>query len=111
MVWFTGAAKNDHVLLEKLKLDSSTIYVFDKEYNDYRAFNRFGETQTGFVTRIKDNAVYRTLETNPVAEEIHSGLLEDQIIEVIVKDGCRRARSSCAESGFTTVPSSASSSF
>jgi hypothetical protein len=30
MVWFTKAAKHDHILLEKLKLDDNTIYVFDK---------------------------------------------------------------------------------
>src|SRR5512145_1877 len=86
MVWFTEAAKNDHILLEKLKLDANTIYVFDKGYNDYKAFKRFTENNTGFVTRIKDNAVYETIEENPIGEEIHSGVIEDQIIEVTVKD-------------------------
>lgn len=87
MVWFTEAAKNDHVLLEKLKLDDNIIYVFDKGYNDYKAFKLFGENRTGFVTRIKDNAVYETIETSPIGEDIHSGVLEDQIIEVTVKEG------------------------
>ena len=32
MVWFTHSATNDHVLLNKLKLESNTIYVFDKGY-------------------------------------------------------------------------------
>ena len=87
MVWFTEAARNDHILLEKLKLDDNTIYVFDKGYNDYKAFKLFSESRTGFVTRIKDNAVYETIETSPIGEEIHSGVLEDQIIEVTVKEG------------------------
>lgn len=87
MVWFTEAAKNDHILLEKLKLDDNTIYVFDKGYNDYKALKLFSESRTGFVTRIKDNAVYETIETSPIGEEIHSGVLEDQIIEVTVKEG------------------------
>jgi len=86
LVWFTEAAKNDHVLLEKLKMDSNTIYVFDKGYNDYKAFKQFGDNQTGFVTRIKDNAVYKTLQTNEIEENTHSGVLEDQIIEVTVKE-------------------------
>jgi hypothetical protein len=86
MVWFTEAAKNDHILLEKLKLDANTIYVFDKGYNDYKAFKLFSEKQTGFVTRIKDNAVYETIATTQIGEEIHSGVIEDQIIEVTVKD-------------------------
>lgn len=86
MVWFTEAAKNDHILLEKLKLDANTIYVFDKGYNDYKAFKLFSDTQTGFVTRIKDNAVYETIANNTIGEEIHSGVLEDQTIEVTVKE-------------------------
>jgi IS4 transposase len=61
--------------------------VFDKGYNDYKAFKLFSENNTGFVTRIKDNAVYETIETKQIDENIHCGVLEDQIIEVTVKDG------------------------
>ena len=86
LIWFTEAAKHDHILLEKLKMDSNTIYVFDKGYNDYKAFKRFSEHKTGFVTRIKDNAVYEILETNDIPEHLHSGVLEDKIIEVTVKE-------------------------
>jgi len=86
LIWFTDAAAHDHILLEKLKMDSNTIYVFDKGYNDYKAFNRFCENKTCFVTRIKDNAVYETIENNEIEEHIHSGVKEDQIIEVSVKD-------------------------
>lgn len=87
LVWFTNAATNDHVLLSKLKMDSNTIYVFDKGYNDYKAFQKFSDNQTGFVTRIKDNAVYETVCQNEVEEHIHSGVLEDETIELTVKDG------------------------
>lgn len=87
MVWFTEAAKNDHVLLGKLKPDASTIYVFDKGYNDYKAFKHFSDTRTGFVTRIKDNAVYDIVENSQIEGEIHPGVLEDQIVEVTVKEG------------------------
>ena len=92
LVWFTEAAKNDHILLEKLKMDSNTIYVFDKGYNDYKAFKRFSENQTGFVTRIKDNAVYQTIQTNEIDENIHSAVLEDQIIEVTVKENLSESK-------------------
>src|SRR5690554_7342138 len=42
--------------------DGNTIYVFDKGYNDYKAFKLFCEKGAGFVTRIKDNAVYKRSE-------------------------------------------------
>jgi len=86
LVWFTHSATHDHVLLSKLKMDSNIIYVFDKGYNDYKAFQRFSDNQTGFVTRIKDNAVYDTVFQNEIEEHIHSGVLEDEIIELSVKD-------------------------
>ncbi len=92
MVWFTEAAKHDHMLLEKLKLDANTIYVFDKGYNDYKAFKVFTENNTGFVTRIKDNAVYDTIETCQIGSEIHSSVLEDQLIEVIVKESAGESK-------------------
>lgn len=86
MVWFTSAATHDHYLLEKLKFDPNTIYVFDKGYNDYVAFRRFCDNKTGFVTRIKDNAVYSIEESLYIEECVHSGVLEDKIIELKVDD-------------------------
>lgn len=87
LIWFTHSATNDHVLLNKLKMDSNTIYVFDKGYNDYKAFQKFCNNNTGFVTRIKDNAAFESVCQNEVAGHIHSGVLEDEIIEITVKDG------------------------
>ena len=86
MVWFTSAATHDHVLLDKLKMDANTIYVFDKGYNDYKAFEKFCLNSTGFVTRIKDNAVYDVTSVDEIDDDIHSGVLEDTIIEIVVKD-------------------------
>ncbi len=86
MVWFSPATTHDHVLLSKLKIDPNTIYVFDKGYNDYKAFQKFCNHQTGFVTRIKDNAVFESVEKQPIEEYIHSGVKEDEIITLTVKD-------------------------
>jgi hypothetical protein len=86
MIWFSNAATHDHMLLEKLKLDSNTIYAFDKGYNDYKAFNRFSNSGTGFVTRIKDNAAYDIVEENFIEDSIHSGVEKDEIIVVTIKE-------------------------
>jgi IS4 transposase len=85
IVWFTSAATNDHVILGKLALSPDKIYIFDKGYNDYGMFKKFTEHGVGFVTRIKDNAVYKTVEENVIEECIHSGVIEDVIIELTVK--------------------------
>jgi transposase len=54
LVWFSPATTHDHQFLEKLKCDAHTVYIFDKGYNDYKAFEHFTEQKTGFVTRIKE---------------------------------------------------------
>lgn len=66
--------------------NENTIYVLDKGYNDYKAFKLFGEKGAGFVTRIKDNAVYKVEEELYVDRCIHSGVLEDTIIKIAVKE-------------------------
>lgn len=86
MVWFTDAATHDHVLLDKLKLDANTIYVFDKGYNDYKMFEKFTKSSTGFVTRTKENAVVERIQQQQIEQHIHSGVIEDQIIELTIKD-------------------------
>lgn len=87
LVWFSPATTHDHNFLKKLKCDDNTIYVFDKGYNDYKAFEHFTVQKTGFVTRLKDNASYREIEKLDVEERIHNGVLKDEIIEVDVKKG------------------------
>ena len=87
LVWFSSATTHDHQYLKKLSCDDNTIYVFDKGYNDYKAFKHFSEHQTGFVTRIKDNAKYDEIESNDIPSHLHSGVIEDVIIEIEVKDG------------------------
>lgn len=86
MVWFSSGATNDQQFLKKLKLDSNTVYVFDKGYNDYKAFKLFTDNETGFVTRLKDNAKFEINEENIISDRIHSGVLLDTIIEVEVKE-------------------------
>jgi hypothetical protein len=87
LVWFTSAATHDHKFLEKLKCDEHTLYIFDKGYNDYKAFEYFTENKTGFVTRIKENAKYQVTKKNSIPENIHSGVLSDEIIEVEIAKG------------------------
>jgi hypothetical protein len=87
LVWFTSARTHDQKFLEKLECDEHTVYIFDKGYNDYKAFEHFTEQKTGFVTRLKDNAKYQVTQINSIPETIHSGVLSDEIIEVEVDKG------------------------
>jgi hypothetical protein len=87
LVWFSPATTHDHNFLEKLKCNDNTVYVFDKGYNDYQAFKHFSDHKTGFVTRIKDNAIYEEIKNLEIPERVHNGVLSDKIIEVEIKKG------------------------
>ncbi len=87
LVWFSPATTHDHNFLEKLKCNDNTVYVFDKGYNDYHAFKHFSNHKTGFVTRIKDNAIYEEIKNLEIPEHVHNGVLSDKIIEVELKKG------------------------
>jgi hypothetical protein len=89
LVWYTEARTHDHVLLEKLKTGDDLIYVFDMGYVDYKVYDKFCLTGTGFVTRLKDNAKYYQIEELDIPDEIHDGVIKDEIIEVDVKQDGR----------------------
>jgi hypothetical protein len=42
LVWFSPATTRPSVS-RKLKCDAHTVYIFDKGYNDYKAFEHFTE--------------------------------------------------------------------
>ena len=92
LVWFSPATTHDHNFLEKLKCDDNTIYVFDKGYNNYKAFKHFTDKETGFTTRIKDNANCDIVTVKEVIDEIYSGVLSDEIIEIEVKEGKKASK-------------------
>ncbi len=52
LVWFTDARTHDQHFLKKLDYSDNKIYVFDKGYIYYQAFDNMCETGTGFVTRM-----------------------------------------------------------
>ena len=92
LVWFSPATTHDHLFLKKLKWDEHTVYIFNKGYNDYTAFEHFTEQNIGFVTRIKDNAKYEVIQKNLIPENIHGGVLSDEIIEVEINKGITRTK-------------------
>jgi hypothetical protein len=56
-------------------MNANTINVFDKGYNDYKAFKLFSENKTGLVIRIKDDAVYESIKENKIEVHVYSGVL------------------------------------
>lgn len=83
LVRFSSAATHDHTFLKELELKKGSFVVFDKGYVDYLQYHKWSLESVYFVTRQKDNATYQSLEEFDIKDEIHSGILKDERIEII----------------------------
>lgn len=86
LVRFSSAATHDHKFLKDLELKKGSIVVFDKGYTDYSQYLRWTLENVYFVTRQKENAVYKSLQEYDILEGIDNGVIKDEKIR-IEKDG------------------------
>ena len=86
LVRFTSAATHDHTFLKELGLMIGSIVVFDRGYVDYLQYLRWTLEGIFFVTRQKDNAVWKSIDEFEIPDGTHNGVLKDEKIE-IEKDG------------------------
>jgi hypothetical protein len=76
----TTGKVHDVTVARTLKLQPGTIIVDDRGYNDYELFGSWTDEGVYFVTRLKDNAVYRVVKNLPVSQKKSSPVKKDQII-------------------------------
>lgn len=62
----TEGRVHDVRMAQRLTLPAGAIVAMDRGYNDYTLFNDWCEREVGFVTRMKENAVYEVLERREV---------------------------------------------
>ena len=86
LIWFSAATTHDKQFLKHLQLEKGKIAVFDKGYNDYKTFDEFTEQGIYFVTRLKSNASYESINENDIPDYLDNGVLKDEIIRVDVKE-------------------------
>ena len=77
----TDANTHESRVAKTLELPKGSIVVFDKGFLSYPWFRTLGAKGGFFVTRLKQNAVYKLLERRSVNRE--TGVTSDHIIEVI----------------------------
>ena len=81
LVQLTPAAAHDSPFIKRVQLPEGSIVVFDKGYNDYRQYARWGRQKVSFVTRINNAAVYEVIQQNSLSEsQIKKGVISDQRI-------------------------------
>ncbi len=76
----TAAKVHEVKILMKLTLEAGTIIVFDRGLIDFATWAKWCKEGIYFVTRMKSNAAFRVVYTNPVVQRSH--VLKDQIIHL-----------------------------
>ena len=84
LVWFSETKTHDLNFLEKLKCDENIIYVFDKEYNDYKVLSIFIKKNRN-CNSYKDITSYLNIEKLDIGDRTHNQVLENVIIETDFK--------------------------
>lgn len=86
LVRFSSAATHDHTFLKELNLEKGSFVVFDKAYNDYLQYQQWSENEIYFVTRQKDNAVYKSIKEFDLSDTTSDAVLKDERISVQKKE-------------------------
>jgi hypothetical protein len=76
----TEGKVHDVKAAHQMSFAAGTIVVDDRGYNDYRLFAKWTEAGVFFVTRMKDNALYKVVQNHDVPQ--NRGILKDQTIRL-----------------------------
>ena len=82
VVNITEAKVHDRYGLEQLIYPKDTIVVEDRAYFDFTLMLNRIKAENVFVTRIKTNTLYKTVEELELAEDIDQNILKDEIIQL-----------------------------
>lgn len=74
----TEGREHEVRMARALKLETGSIIVLDRGYNDYELFAQWSDTGVWFVTRLKRNAAYEVVEEQAVPK--NRNILKDEII-------------------------------
>ena len=79
-VLITEAKRHDSKVLKMLPLTAGSVVVMDRAYNVYEQFSAWIGQGIFFVTRMKDNAVYKVVKRLKVPQ--NRNILSDQLVRL-----------------------------
>lgn len=91
LIRYSEATKHDHMFLQDAQnLPSGSIITFDKGYVDYEMYETFTSKSIWYVTRLKDNALYKARKEFDIPDDADSGVLKDE--EVVLLYGKNKSQ-------------------
>ena len=83
-VLITEAKRHDSKVFKMLRVVAGSIVVMDRAYNHYKQFSSWISQGVFFVTRMKENAVYRVVARRKVPK--NRNILSDELIRLCGTD-------------------------
>ncbi len=84
LIRYSEAVKHDHMFLQDAQsLPSGSIITFDKGYVDYGMYEVFTAKSIWYVTRLKDNALYKARKEFDIPDDADSGVLKDEEVVLL----------------------------
>ena len=81
LYYVSEATVHDQKGMEKIAWEEGCIYVMDRGYLNYERFSQINKKGIYFVSRLKENTVYKSVEEKDIPDTSHPGILKDEIIE------------------------------
>lgn len=82
LVRFTAATTHDHTFLQHLNLPEGSYIVMDKGYVDYNQYQLWSNTGVHYITRMRDNALYQSIEELDIPDHVDEGVIKDEKVTV-----------------------------
>jgi hypothetical protein len=82
VIWFTDASTHDSAFYDKINFHADALYVFDKGYADHWRFDKWQTEGIHFVTRLRENTTYETLQELEIADTVDPGVIKDEWVSI-----------------------------
>ncbi|UII25392.1 IS4 family transposase [Fulvivirga maritima] len=85
LVRLTKGSQHDHTFLKQLQLPEGSYVVMDKGYIDYRQYAQWSHQGIFYITRMKENARYQSIDELELPEDKDFCVLKDEKVVISFK--------------------------
>lgn len=80
LIRITEGVRHDHTFLKLLNVPEGSYIVMDKGYTDYLQYAQWSDRGIYFITRMKDNAVYESIDELDLPDHKDQEIIKDETI-------------------------------
>jgi hypothetical protein len=83
LVRLTAGVRHNQMFFKHLQVPEGSYIVMDKGYNDYHQYAQWDAKGIYFITRMKDNTVYESMEEIDLPLDKDQEIIKDEVIKIV----------------------------